>query len=169
MDQAQAEQVAAAFGKFDSSGGDLSAGQDYEHRVTRALASLLPGLDVWAVVDLRDVPGHDSGAMMLASRGKVLWTSTLREQDGDPRLMARPYEPGDWRLIKVVQTLEHGGGEEKLRRDWHVSLEGEHFAFTTEEPTGPEPNPSQDELLGRALAACKDWEVGDVSRGASTG
>jgi hypothetical protein len=101
--------------------------------------------------------------MMLASKGDALWTATLRDQNGDPRLMARPYRPKDWRLVKVVQTLDRGHGEEELRRDWHVSLEGDRFAFTTERLTGSEPSPSQDELLGRALAACKGWEIGDVS------
>jgi hypothetical protein len=169
MEHALAEQLAAAFGGFDSPGRDLSASQDHESHVTRVLESLLPDLDAWAVVDLRDVPGEDSGPMMLATKGAVLWTATLSERAGDPRVMARPYEPADWRLVKVVATLERGRGEEEVGRDWHISLEGDRFAFTTEEIVRPQPSPTQDELLGRALATCKGWEIRDLSPGTHAG
>jgi hypothetical protein len=167
MEQAQAGQVAEAFGGFDSPSRDLPARQDHENRVARILASLLPDLDAWAVVDLRDVPGEDSGPMMLATNGQVLWTATLGERAGGPRVMVRPYEPADWRLVKVVATLERG--EKELARDWHISLEGDRFAFTTEELVRSDPSLGQDELLGRALAACKGWEIRDLSCGARAG
>lgn len=156
---------------------DLDRFESDRRALVRSLEALLPDLgDHRAIVDVHSLTGDtgaDEGLLLLAlGDEQVLWVCNIsRVGDDGSRLqvLVSRFGKPQWEMQHVADCpYRDSAGAQRVVRAWTVEFGGTKYTFTTDSIVVHEPDPSREELLGRALAQTYDWDVGDLSADADS-
>jgi hypothetical protein len=170
MDRGQANLIAGEFLRREGETNDPAAFQSDLQAVSGSLEALLPDLETWAIIEMQAVRQNadDPPPMLIGVQDQQVWTASVKRPEGEhhqwPQVFAGHHDSQAWKVASVGDSMSRDHGARVLRRGWDIELSGERFMFATEQLVRAQADPSPEERLGRALAAAKGWEIGDVSQ-----